>query len=79
MEYQTVRRSYDHRLKALVAKSNDPYLFKELDIPYSNTYRWARNGVTDVVTSEFFEEGVEDLILKLKKSETALLLPSARP
>ena len=32
MESQTARRSYDHRLKALVAKSKNPYLFKELSI-----------------------------------------------
>ena len=51
MESQTARRSYDHRLKALVAKSKNPYLFKELNIPHSNTYRWAREGVSDTVTS----------------------------
>ena len=69
MESQTARRSYDHRLKALVAKSKNPYLFKELNIPHSNTYRWAREGVSDTVTSNLFCDGADDLIIKLKESE----------
>jgi hypothetical protein len=66
MESQTAKGSYDHRLKALVAKSKNPYLFKELNIPHSNTYRWSREGVGDTVTSALFDDGVDDLILKLK-------------
>ena len=71
MEYQTIRRSYDHRIKTLVAKAKNPYLFKQLNIPHSNTYRWAREGVGDIVTSEIFDDGVDYLIIKLKESEDA--------
>jgi putative transposase len=71
MENIDRRRIYDHRIKILVAKSKNPDLFSELNIPQSNAYRWARNGPGKIVTSDLFDVGVEDLIINLKESEIA--------
>ena len=57
----------------MVAKSKNPYLFKELNIPHSNTYRSSREGVGDTVTETLFDDGVDVKKKKLIDIEIALI------
>ena len=43
-------RTYDHRIKMMIAQSRDPNLFPDLGIPVSTAKHWIRNGVKPVVT-----------------------------
>ena len=61
-------RSYDHRIKLMIAKSRDPNLFPEFEIPFSAAMQWVNHGVKPVVTFAF-EKGIEDLRLKVAQLE----------
>ena len=42
-------RTYDHRIKMMIAQSHDPNLFPDLGIQVSTVKHWIRNGVKPVV------------------------------
>jgi len=63
-----VGRSYDHRIKILVAASGDPHLFPNLKIPRSTAKQWIKHGVKPVVTLPGATEG-EELALKVAQLE----------
>jgi len=65
METQT-RRTYDHRLKAIIKKYHNPYLFEELNIPSSTTRQWIHSSPSNFVTSDKFELSNEELLLELQ-------------
>lgn len=41
-------QAYDHRIKELIAKSSNPYLFPEISIPKSTALTWIRGGIKKV-------------------------------
>ena len=43
-------RCYDHRIKEIVIKYQNPYLFPKLDIPLSTAKSWITKGIADIVT-----------------------------
>ncbi|MGE0175350.1 MAG: hypothetical protein AB7T49_21380 [Oligoflexales bacterium] len=57
-------RTYDHRIKHLIARSGNPDLFWELKIPRSTTLTWIRNGVRDVVTAKELNDDHEKLLIE---------------
>ena len=48
--HQSVRRTYDHRIREHVCRASDPNLFPELRIPRSTTASWLRRGLPTVVS-----------------------------
>jgi len=59
-----MKRSYDFRLKNLIAKTKNPYLFPHLNIPRSTAKNWINRGVGEVVTHEAFDLNREDIELR---------------
>lgn len=63
-------RVYDHRIKAMIAKSKDINLFPELDIPKSTARVWIKKGIPTVVTIPTFEFTSSEILnenIKLKR------------
>lgn len=46
------KRTYDHRIKIMVADSRNPNLFPKLKIPKTTAMNWINNGVAEVVSLE---------------------------
>ncbi|MEY4064040.1 MAG: hypothetical protein RIR26_248 [Pseudomonadota bacterium] len=56
------KRTYDIRLRNAIAKSGDPGLFPELNIPRSTALQWIREGVKEVVTHPSLGNSCDALI-----------------
>jgi hypothetical protein len=59
------KRTYDIRVRNAVARSGDPDLFLELDIPRSTVLEWIRLGIKEVITHPSFEWSHDTLVEKL--------------
>ena len=57
-------RTYDHRLKRLIADSRNPTLFPELQIPRTTAMGWIKKGVPQVVTASNLDMTESQLILE---------------
>jgi len=64
-------RTYDHRIKMMIAQSRDPKLFPDLGIPASTAKHWIRKGVQPVVTLPDSEHDTA-LNIKVAKLEKRL-------
>lgn len=62
------KRTYDIRLRNAIARSGDPDLFPDLNIPRSTALQWIREGVKEVVTHPSLGKSCDALI-----EETAAL------
>ena len=58
-------RSYDYRLKKLIANNGDPNLFPDLCIPRSTALGWIKHGVPDVVTLPELDRDVGELVAEI--------------
>lgn len=70
------RRSYDHRIRALVCEEDDPRLASVLGVPRSTAISWRRRGPRDVVTSELCSAeaaGLRSELVKVRRRERLLL------
>jgi hypothetical protein len=56
------KRTYDIRVRNAVARSGDPDLFLDLDIPRSTALQWIREGVKEVVTHPSLGKSCDALI-----------------
>jgi transposase InsO family protein len=65
-------RTYDHRIKQLIAASGNPDLFWELKIPRTTALTWIRNGVRDIVTTKDLNQNFEDLVVEKRELEREL-------
>ena len=61
------RRTYDHRIRQVIAASGDITVFSNLDIPRSTRRSWIRRGVPDVVSNEADEIDLRVQIAKLQR------------
>ena len=71
-------RVYDHRIKQAIARTKNPNLFPELNIPRSSAMTWIRDGVRDVVTNAELDMDRVDLLQKNASLERALLAQTAK-
>jgi len=62
----TIRRTYDHRIKNLVKKHSNPYLFQELGIPSSTARQWLHRSPSNFVTWGNFDLSPEKLVFELQ-------------
>ena len=67
-----VYRVYDFKIKSLIAKTKNPRLFPDLDIPRSTAMTWIRKGVRDVVTLESLDADKLQLIQQVSRLEREL-------
>jgi transposase InsO family protein len=65
-------RSYDHRVRNASAKSQNPDLFPELNIPKSTAKSWIQRGIKPVVTSSSFDLPYDELIQDLETVKNKL-------
>jgi len=70
------KKTYDHRVKFAIARSKNPYLFPELNIPLSTAKNWIHRGVPEVVSIEAFDlekyqliEEMQELLIKHRTLE----------
>ncbi|MEY4065715.1 MAG: hypothetical protein RIR26_1923 [Pseudomonadota bacterium] len=77
------KRTYDHRVRNAIAKSGNPSLFPDLNIPCTTAQQWIREGEKEVVTTHQFTKTelelvveVESLKRELAQAETKLALLS---
>ncbi len=56
------KRTYDARLRNAIARSCDPDLFPELNIPRSMALQWIREGAKEVVTHPSLGKSYDILI-----------------
>jgi putative transposase len=72
-----IYRKYDHRIRNLIATSQDPYLLPHLKIPLSTRRSWVRKGPVVVVTMSDFELTTRELVHKVASLEKQLLISKA--
>ncbi len=68
--HQSVRRTYDHRIREHVCRASDPNLVPELRIPRSTTASWLRRGCPPVVSCHPQFDDVAGLRERLQELET---------
>ena len=56
------KRTYDIRVRKAIARSGNPDLFTDLNIPRSTTLQWIREGVKEVVTHASLGKSCDALI-----------------
>jgi putative transposase len=62
------RRSYDHRLRAIVNEGRDPSLLADLEIPRSTVSSWMARGPVEVVTLDRLDKiDLQVEVLKLRR------------
>ena len=64
-----VKRQYDHRIKAAIARSKNINLFPHLNIPKTTAKNWIQHGVGNVVTIDVFDIDREKLQLRCLELE----------
>jgi len=64
-----VRRTYDHRIKDLIKKHSNPYLFQELGIPVSTARQWLHRNPRRFVTCQNFDMSSEQLVFELESQK----------
>ena len=75
----TMGRTYDHRIKQLIAASGDLNLFPDLSIPRSTARHWIRFDIASVVALPGDEEDDVDQRLKIAALEQRLAAVDALP
>ena len=77
------KRTYDHRVRNAIARTGNPSLFPELNIPRTTAQQWIREGDKEVVTTHQFTKTdlelvveVESLKRELAQAKTKLALLS---
>ncbi len=64
------KRVYDNRIRELICKKGNPYLFAQLKIPRSTAYGWIHRGARKVVTTDVFsmnEIALQQEVLELRQ------------
>ena len=68
MSVVSVRRSYDHRLRAIISEGGDPDLLGKLEIPRSTISSWIARGPANVVTLDMEDTvALQAEVLKLRQ------------
>ena len=65
-------RTYDHRIKQLIADTGNPNLFPSLNIPPSTAREWIKKRSFNVVTIPELEQSSEDLAIKINELKNEL-------
>ena len=68
MNFVSTNNSYDHRLKEMIIKSQNPQLFSEINIPRTTARNWISHGIKEVVTP-FEDNKIEAKLLKYQDLE----------
>ena len=66
------KRTYDHRVRNAIAKSGNPSLFPELNIPRTTAQQWIREGEKEVVTTHQFTKTESELVIELENLKKEL-------
>lgn len=69
LSLHTVRRTYDHRIRAHVCRTRNPNLFPDLRIPRSTAATWLQRGCPTVVSCDPSHDDVTVLRERLEKLE----------
>jgi len=60
------KRTYDHRVRNAIARTGNPSLFPELNIPRTTAQQWIREGEKEVVTTHQFTKTDLELVVLSK-------------
>jgi transposase InsO family protein len=66
------KRTYDHRVRNAIARTGNPSLFPELNIPRTTAQQWIREGDKEVVTTHQFTKTDPELVVEVESLKREL-------
>jgi transposase InsO family protein len=60
------KRTYDHRIRNAIAKSGNPSLFPELNVPRTTAQHWIREGEKEIITTPQFTKTESELVVEVE-------------
>lgn len=60
------KRTYDHRVRSAIARTGNPSLFPELNIPRTTAQHWIREGEKKIITTPQFTKTESELVVEVE-------------